>query len=119
RMSEDVVKVVGSETVIQRHKDRANLRHAKKAFQHPVRIRRKDGDTVALTHAQGQKRMAQTVGALPQLSVGELLGIVDDGQLGGKIPFRPPEKVVWSKRLKHQTSGFRPQTSDLRLQTEL
>ena len=108
------MKVAGSKTVIERHKHGANLRHAKKAFEHPVRVRRKDGHAIALAHAQGQKRVTQTVGALPQLSIGELLGLVDDRQLAGKVPFRPPEKIVWSKYLKHQTSDFRPPTSDLR-----
>ena len=81
RVVDDVFVVGGDQPVVERHQDRADLRHGVEALQKVVRVRAEDTDPVALLHAQLEQGMTELVAPFLELRVGDAFVTVDDGRL--------------------------------------
>ena len=68
---DDVGEVVGGQAVVDRHDDRADLRHGIEGFELRVRVRRDVGHAIALAHAEPLQRRRPAVTALEELLVGQ------------------------------------------------
>ena len=78
RVLDDVGELVRAQPVVDRHEDRADLRHGVKRLELRVRVRRDVGDAIARLDAERLQRGGPPVAAIEELRVGKPQVAVDD-----------------------------------------
>src|SRR3989440_9076912 len=112
-MVDDVSKVVSRESIVDRHEDRAYLRHGVERFQLLMDVGRDVGDAIARGDAQPLEHGRPPVATLEELLVGQPQVAVDDRLALRMQSSSPSHELEWRERRLHRAfllrlPGFAP-----------
>src|ERR1700721_2703149 len=78
-----VKKVLGRQPVVQGHDDGADLRYGVERLEHRMRVRRYDGNSIALRDAESLQSRRPSVATVEEFGIGEPPLVFDDSLWGG------------------------------------
>ncbi len=81
-VAEEIVVVGGGEQRVHRHRDRADLDRPEEDRREAHRVVEHEEHALFHAHAEAAKRIAGAVHLLGEAGIGELGGVVDEGDLG-------------------------------------
>ena len=78
-VADHVAEISRAQAVIQRHEDRAELRHGVELLEHRMRIGRDDDHPVTGAHAEALQRRRPAIAALEELRIRQAQRAINDG----------------------------------------